>query len=53
MGDRNEICCGRGFGRGFRTPAEAVLCREVEQEGTAAFPFAVYSNFQTISKKHF
>jgi hypothetical protein len=34
-------------------PAEAVLWREVEQEGTAKFPFTIYSNFRVISKKHY
>jgi len=38
---------------GCTVPAEAVLWREVKKEGIATFGFAVCSNFQTISKKHF
>ncbi len=37
----------------FTVPVEAVLWREVEQEGTAKFPFRIYSNFRVISKKHY
>ena len=37
----------------YTVPAEAVLWREVEQEGTAKFPFTIYSNFRVISKKHY